>query len=134
MATDELVSALRQHLAATGEGIVAAYLFGSHARGAARHASDLDVAVLLRGDPPRTLAELPLDLASELEQNTGLPVDLVVLNDAPADLVHRVLRDGVLLLDRDRSLRLRFEVAMRNRFFDLQPVLRRYRGQRATAP
>jgi len=46
---------------------------------------------------------------------------------APTDLVHRVLRDGSLLVDRDKPMRIRFEVDARNRYFDLQPFLRRYR-------
>ncbi|MEO8182524.1 MAG: hypothetical protein ABI895_27115 [Deltaproteobacteria bacterium] len=37
------------------------------------------------------------------------------MNLAPADLVHRILRDQRLLLDRDPALRIRFEVAARNR-------------------
>lgn len=54
-------------------------------------------------------------------------VDLVVLNAASPDLVHRVLRDGILLLERDRPARIAFEVRARNAYFDLQPVLARYR-------
>ncbi len=73
-------------------------------------------------------------MAADLEQATGRQVDLVVLNGAPVDLVHRVLRDGVLLLDRDPAARLRFEVNARNRFFDLLPVLREYRRPRTGAP
>ena len=49
------------------------------------------------------------------------------MNSAPADLRARVLRDGVLLVDRDPSLRIRFEVRTRNEWFDLQPILREYR-------
>jgi len=56
---------------------------------------------------------------------------LIVLNRAPTDLVHRVLRDGRLLLDRDPSKRIRFEVRKRNEYFDLEPALRRYREARA---
>jgi hypothetical protein len=41
--------------------------------------------------------------------------------------VHRVLRDGVLLLDHDRSARIAFEVRSRNEYFDLLPILERYR-------
>ncbi len=52
---------------------------------------------------------------------------LVVLNRAPPDLVHRVLRDGKLVLDRSPSKRIRFEVKARNEFFDLLPILRQYR-------
>ncbi len=104
-----------------------AYLFGSRARGDAVAASDVDVAVLFEQDPPRTLAGLHLDLADDLTAATGQPVDLVVLNRAPADLIHRVLRDGVLILERDRAARVRFEVRARNAYFDLLPHLRRYR-------
>ena len=39
-----------------------------------------------------------------------------------------MLRDRQLLLDRDRSARLRFEVRSRNEYFDLLPVLQRYRA------
>jgi hypothetical protein len=40
-----------------------------------------------------------------------LPVQVVVLHAAPTDLVHRVLRDGILVLENDASRRVRFEVA-----------------------
>lgn len=49
------------------------------------------------------------------------------MNRAPADLVHRILRDGELLIENDRSRRVRFEVARRAEYFDLLPVLERYR-------
>jgi hypothetical protein len=75
-----------------------------------------------------TLDGLRLDLAGSLEASLGKRVDLVVLNRAPADLVHRVLRDGVVVVERDRSARLRFEVRARNEYFDLAPVRARYRS------
>jgi hypothetical protein len=62
-----------------------------------------------------------------LEHAIGRPVDLVVLNTASADLVHRVLRDGHVVVDRDRPRRIRFEVARRNEYFDLQPIRDAYR-------
>ena len=68
-----------------------------------------------------------LGYEGDLERELGRAVQLVVLNDAPSDLVHRVLRDRRLLLDRDRVARLRFEVRSRNEYFDLLPVLQRYR-------
>ena len=123
---EEIESRLRASLSARGN-VLAAYLFGSVARGTATTASDVDVAVLLTADPPRTLDGLHLGLEDDLEHALGVPVQLVVLNRAPCDLVHRVLRDGVLLVDRDPGARIRFEVDARNRYFDLQPFLRRYR-------
>jgi len=117
-----------------GEGVAAAYLFGSVARGDDRPASDVDVAVLFEEDPPSRLESLPVDLHDALQTMAGRPVDLVVLNGAPADLAHRVLRDGRLILDRNRSRRIAFEVRTRNEYFDLLPVLRRYRRQAPAAP
>lgn len=126
----EIAAGLRAFFEARPGDVVAAYLFGSVARDAARAGSDVDVGILLTGDPPPTLDALRLDLEGELERVLEMPVQLVVLNRAPCDLVHRVLRDGVLVLDRDPSARIRFEVRARNEFFDLQPFLERYRRAR----
>lgn len=130
METEAIRSRLRGELGRHDE-IAAAWLFGSRARGTANARSDIDVAILLESDPPPTLEGLRLDLRDDLEVVLGLPVDLVVANRAPADLVHRIFRDGDLLIDRDRSRRIRFEVAKRNEYFDLLPILRRYRRPRA---
>ena len=126
LAREEIEGRLRSALAGRRD-VVAAYLFGSVARDTATATSDVDVAILLAADPPRTIDGLHLGLEGELERALGVPVQLIVLNRAPCDLVHRVLRDGVLLLDRDPGTRIRFEVDARNRYFDLQPFLRRYR-------
>lgn len=108
--------------------VVAVYLFGSEARGDAAPGSDVDLGILLAATPARTIEGRALDLADELTVELGREADVVVLNDAPVDLVARVLRDGKLLLDRDRSARIRFEVRVRNEYFDLLPYLRRYRS------
>ena len=123
---DQIEARLRAVLAAQSD-VTAAYLFGSVARGTAKRTSDVDVAVLLTVEPPRTVDGLRLGLEGEVERALGLSLQLVVLNRAPCDLIHRVLRDGILLLDRDPGTRIRFEVDARNRYFDLQPFLRRYR-------
>jgi hypothetical protein len=49
-------------------------------------------------------------------------VDLVVLNAAPVDLVHRVLRDGILLLERDPVERIRFETKARSELLRLETL------------
>jgi predicted nucleotidyltransferase len=109
--------------------IVAAYVFGSVGRGTARDDSDVDVAILLEEDPPRTLDGLGLDLAVRLQEVLSRRVDLVVVNRAPLDLIHRVLRDGVLVFEADRSMRIRFEVRARRQYLDMLPYLREYRRQ-----
>jgi predicted nucleotidyltransferase len=90
MADQRLIKLLSDALSGA-RGLVCACLFGSRARGHETSGSDVDVALLLEQDPPRTLEGLRLDLADELAGAVDRPVDLVVLNRAPADLIHRVL-------------------------------------------
>ena len=128
MAISEIEDQLREALSRAPAAIVCAYLFGSVARDDARPSSDGDVAFLFEKPPAARLDAGPLDLERALEQALARPVQLVVLNRAPADLVHRVLRDGRVVLDRDRAARIRFEVAKRNEYFDLEPIRRLYRA------
>lgn len=124
-----IATKLRERLQKSHPEVMAAYLFGSVARGEARRSSDIDLAVLYRAAPSPTLEGLgiSLQLQDVLEEELGKRVDVIVLNTAPVDLVQRVLRDGQLLIDRDPALRVEFEVRARHAFFDLQPVLRLYR-------
>jgi predicted nucleotidyltransferase len=127
MSTAGIEDRLREILHAARADVVCAYLFGSYGRGEAGPRSDIDIAVLFQKDPDSRLDAGPLDLEGDLERALGQPVQLVVLNRAPADLVHRVLRDGRVVLDRDRARRIRFEVAKRNEYFDLAQTRRLYR-------
>ena len=129
----DVADRLTAFFAARTDGVAAAYLFGSVARGTATGASDVDVGVLLAHEPPRTIDGLQLDLEGELERLLRRPVQVVVLNRAPVDLVHRVLRDGVIIADRDRAARIRFEVKARAEYLDLLPFLQRYRRRGASA-
>lgn len=126
MTRAELERRLAPLLAALPAEVAAVYLFGSFARDEARHDSDVDLAFWRREDSAPKLGEQPYALAAKLELELGREVDLVELNHATPDLAHEVLRDGVLLLDRDPALRVRREVHARAHYFDMQPLLRRY--------
>lgn len=128
VASENVIDHLTRVLADAPADVVAVYLFGSVARGTASPSSDLDLGVLLQARPASTLAGRRLDYEGALERTLGCAVQLVILNNAPPDLVHRVLSDGRLLLERDRAARIRFEVRARNEYFDLQPLLARYRS------
>lgn len=123
----DLERVLREAAGAAPDEVVAVYLYGSRARGTATDRSDVDLGLLLRKSPPPALADAARALEARLERDLGLPVEAVILNTAPPDLVHRVMRDGILVLDRDRPYRLRFEVQSRNEYFDLAPLRRLYR-------
>lgn len=115
-----------------GADIVAVYLFGSVARNQATDRSDVDIGFLLARDPVPSLDATGQVLAAQLVPVVRREVDPVVLNRAPADLVHRVLRDGVLVYDRDPAARIAFEVYKRNEYFDLMPILHEYRRGKMT--
>jgi len=106
------------------EGVVAAMLIGSQARGTAGPLSDVDVAVWHEPDldPSQRLA-LQLRLASEacraLHTNE---VDVVMLNRAPPLLRHRAIRDAVRLVERDPTMRVRFEARALLDYLDTQPL------------
>jgi hypothetical protein len=126
----ELERRLADFFDTRAEDAAAVYLFGSAARGTSSAGSDVDVAILFRETPASTLDGQPFGLAADLERHLGRAVDVVALNSAPADLRIRVLRDGRLIVDRDKSRRIAFEVRTCNEFFDLEPILRLYRAPR----
>lgn len=127
-----LVGSLERFFARCGQELAAVYLFGSVARGVARDESDVDLGLLFVETPEPRLGGPRSRIEDALEARLRRPVQAVVLNAAPPDLVHRVLRDGILVHETDSSARIRFEVAARNAYFDLQPVLREYRRGGAT--
>ena len=110
--------------------VLEAYLFGSVARGRAQAHSDLDVAVFV--DPEVTptggfgyRAELTTDLMAGLGTNE---VDVVVLNDAPPLLYHRVLRDGIRVLSRNLKETTVREARAVSRYCDFVPQLAKIDG------
>ncbi len=125
---------LVDRVAAHTPRIAVAYLFGSQSRGDAGERSDVDVAVWLEQAPESTLEGQMFDLEARLERELGRPVQVVVLDQAPPELVHFVLQEGRILLDRDTMLRVRREARARNEYFDLQPYLRAYRRLEVVAP
>ena len=81
--------------------LAAIYLFGSRAGGRGGPRSDVDLAVVLREELDAAARwRKRLTLLSDACQRLGTDaVDLVVLEDAPAPLGHRVLKWGRLLRD-----------------------------------
>jgi predicted nucleotidyltransferase len=129
MQRGEAENILRGFFANDAHGTSAVYLFGSVARGTNRAGSDVDIGVLLAA-PPSGFSGLNLELEGSLESALGQRVQVVVMNNAPVDLVHRILRDGRLVFEGDHRARVAFEVKARNEYFDLLPYLERYRAPR----
>lgn len=130
-ASDDLERRLTAALQEAGaEGVVSAYLFGSHAEARAHRESDVDVGILLdrRALPgARDRFEAGLSLSSRLQSSLGTRnVDLVVLNDAPPGLGRHVTR-GRRLVCFDAETDLAFVRDVQLRAADLEPFLQRAR-------
>ena len=122
---DAVLDTIRERLERRPE-ILEAYLFGSQARGDAMPHSDIDVAVYVDRErlPPAPwgyAADLITDLMSALGRNE---IDVVILNNAPPLLYHRVLRDGERLMSRDLAATTTREGYAISRYCDYLPVLR----------
>jgi predicted nucleotidyltransferase len=111
--------------------VALAYLFGSQARGDAGPLSDIDIAIYF----DKTVArEEQFDL--RLQVLGGLTdlfrtddVDVVVLNEAPPLLAHRVLKYGQLLFCVDDRTRVAFETSAVLKYLDWKPYLEKYTRQ-----
>jgi predicted nucleotidyltransferase len=124
VAAEALLTRLRASLQARAE-VLEAYVFGSTTTGSAGAHSDVDVAVYLGEPRPAASAfGYECDLASELMREVRTSrIDVVILNDAPPLLYHRVLRDGVRVLARDLRSTTTREGRALSRYCDFAPQL-----------
>jgi predicted nucleotidyltransferase len=103
--------------------IIAAYIFGSYAKGNKRP-KDIDLAILLDHKQKETFSLL--DFITRAEKKLSAPVDVIVLNTATELLKFEVRRTGILIFERDSSMRKQFEVRSRKSYEDFLYLHRRY--------
>ena len=133
----DLSSAVRSACARSGEPLVSAYLFGSRAAGTHHVESDVDVGVLfdhaavpLPADRARRAVRLASELIGETHSNR---VDVVVLNDAPAELAATAVTRGVRVLCADAEADHAFRRRTVSLAADHAPFLRRARRLKLAA-
>jgi uncharacterized protein len=106
------------------DGVVAAMLIGSQARGTTGPLSDVDIAIW--HDPAldsRGRFDLQLGLAGDAGRALGTDeIDVVMLNHAPPLLRHRAIRDGRRLVERDHDERVRLETRAILDYLDTAPL------------
>ena len=110
-----------------GQSFVAfAYLFGSKAKGYANKLSDWDIAVYF-SDPADKIGHWPaFELEAKLARAVGGMVQVTVLNALLSPLFgFEIMKDGVVLLDRDPNLRMEFENRTLRYYHDWQYFLKR---------
>jgi hypothetical protein len=119
---DSVLSRVAEFLRSRRPEILAAYAFGSFARGEAF--ADLDLAVF--SERPSTMPlEFEMTLEVELEKLVRMPVDVRILNYAPQPFQYTVIREGVVVLDRDPNRRAAFEGNAIKQYLDFARFRRR---------
>lgn len=105
-----------------------AYLFGSATRGGFNKESDLDIAVYFDNRiKPDEQFQKRLRLIEHLQNKTGRKVE--VLNFAEITSIFFkfvIIKEGKVILERDHSSRVDFELKTMNDYYDFQPFLKEY--------
>jgi predicted nucleotidyltransferase len=109
--------------------VILAYLFGSYGTGQAWAKSDLDIGVLFDESISSSQRfKLALRYGAQIERTiqTGLEVDVRVLNTAPVEFLMQVIKPRQCLFARSEMDRIRFEARVTSTYCDFKPILDQY--------
>jgi predicted nucleotidyltransferase len=130
----EIDDAARERLgeALDKEGVVAAMLIGSQARGDTSPSPSMDIAIWHEPTlSPEECLDLQLSLKGAASEALGTEeAGVVALNQASLLIQYRSIRDGVRLIERNHAQRVRFETRAIVEFLDFKPVLERFAQHR----
>lgn len=108
--------------------VIFAYLFGSQAKNTAGPLSDIDIAVYLNEKIDRARwFDVRMKLLGEISDILKIDdIDVVILNDAPPLISHRILSEGRLIFCQDKKIQLSYEVKAVLKYLDWKPFLEKY--------
>jgi len=86
------------------------------------------------GEESRSPLKLELKLEGEIEDVIHIPVDIRIINNAPPYFIYNVLKGGIVIVDKDRSLRSDFEGLVYKKYFDFQHLRNEYLREIINAP
>ncbi|HMO18106.1 MAG TPA: nucleotidyltransferase domain-containing protein [Oligoflexia bacterium] len=106
-----------------------AYLFGSRATGHSRPNSDYDIAIFPEENYLKCSDKLEkLSLFNKLQENLekalgSVKLDLIDLNTATPLLKYKVIRNGLLIMEKNRSFKANKVSRWTMEYLDLKPFL-----------
>lgn len=126
--TDKILGDIRSILH-NDTSIHFAYLFGSQVKDTVDHFSDVDIGIYLDQnltDEEKFKKQLLLisQLCSKLKRED---IDLIILNKDNVTINHSVMRDGILLFERDRMQRIDWEADILSKWFDWEFTLKKWK-------
>jgi predicted nucleotidyltransferase len=106
--------------------ILFAYLFGSKVKGYANERSDLDIAVYFDKSTKQNGRWPEFELEAELSRTIEATAQVTALNGPLSPVFgFEIIKDGVVLFDRDPNLRIDFENRVLRHYHDWQFFLKR---------
>lgn len=114
----QILETLRERLLER-EDINLAFIFGSYVSGHISDESDLDIAILFKQIPDlATVTRIRDDISDAFKRD----VDIVVLNESSPIIRMQVLKNGVIAVNRDRSIYNNFFVKTIKEYDDLKRI------------
>ena len=114
------------------KNIIFAYIFGSFAQ--EEKFSDIDIGVFVSEKISQEPLNYEFDLEEEIQSFTHLPVDVRIINHAPLSFVYHVIKEGILIIDKDAGKRADFEGIIFKKYLDFAFFRRRYLKEVPNAP
>lgn len=112
--------------------ITFAYVYGSFLT--SESFQDIDIGAYLTGIERSSPLLIETGTSRELEDMLRIPFDVRILNGAPPTFLYHVIKDGVVIIDRDSSARADFEGLILKKYFDFQHLRREYLREIVNAP
>ena len=116
----------------TKQYILFAYIFGSFV--SQDSFSDIDIGIFIADKHHESPLNLELNLEIELQNIVHMPVDVRVLNHAPLSFVYNVLKNRIVIVDKNKTLRADFEGLIFKKYFDFKHLRDEYLREIVNAP
>lgn len=107
--------------------VVAAYLYGSYARGEEHEGSDVDLAVYFDDYDIDKLLRVGRRMREEAD--VGREIDVRALNRADPVFAFKVIQEGELIFESSTSRRVDVEQMIERRYHDMKPLVEEYRTE-----
>ncbi|MGB9856980.1 MAG: type VII toxin-antitoxin system MntA family adenylyltransferase antitoxin [Dictyoglomaceae bacterium] len=131
MKKGEIVRVISDILSKRDE-ILFAYIFGSFI--VQEDYKDIDIGIYLKNFEDIDPLKYELSLERELEDKVKIPFDVRVINNAPLGFIYNVIKEKIIVLDRDDDFRADFESIILREYFDYKHLIMEYLKELKNAP
>jgi len=112
--------------------IIFAYIYGSFVR--SDKFSDIDIGIFVRKKRSLEPLNYEFKFEKEIQSFIHLPVDVRIINHAPLSFVYNVIKEGILITDKDASIRADFEGIIFKKYLDFAFFRKQYLKEVVNAP